>query len=66
MKKTFTIEEAQKIGEEIGIDFAKFDLEQFCMGLGVELEHGSHFGDETNYMYAWCKTRNSNFWDLSK
>lgn len=48
MKKVFTIKEARKIGEEIGIDFAKFDLEQFRMGLGVELEHGSHFGDETN------------------
>lgn len=48
MKKSFTIEEARKIGEEIGIDFTKFDLEQFRMGLGVELEHGSHFGDDTN------------------
>jgi hypothetical protein len=48
MKKEFTPEEARKIGEEIGIDFAKLDLEQFRMGLGVELEHGSHFGDETN------------------
>lgn len=48
MKKTFTAEEAKKIGEEIGIDFSKFDLEQFRMGLGVELEHGSHFGEDTN------------------
>lgn len=48
MKKEFTAEEAKKIGDEIGIDFAKFDLEQFRMGLAVELEHGSHFGDETN------------------
>jgi hypothetical protein len=48
MKKSFTTEEARKIGEEIGIDFTKFDLEQFRMGLGVELEHGSHFGDDTN------------------
>lgn len=48
MKKSFTNEEARKIGEEIGIDFTKFDLEQFRMGLGVELEHGSHFGDDTN------------------
>ncbi len=48
MKKEFTLEEAKKIGEEIGIDFTKFDLEQFRMGLAVELEHGSHFGDDTN------------------
>ncbi len=48
MKKSFTTEEAQKIGQEIGIDFSNFDLEQFRMGLGVEMEHGSHFGDETN------------------
>ncbi len=48
MKKDFTPEEARIIGEEIGIDFTKFDLEQFRLGLGVELEHGSHFGEETN------------------
>jgi hypothetical protein len=47
MKKEFTSEEARSIGEEIGIDFNVIDLEQFRMGLGVELEHGS--GDpETN------------------
>jgi hypothetical protein len=48
MGKQFTSEEARKVGEEIGVDFIKYDLEQFRMGLGVELEHGSHFGDETN------------------
>ena len=48
MKKDFTTDEARNIGEEIGIDFAKVGLEQFRMGLSVELEHGSHFGDETN------------------
>lgn len=48
MKKTFTSEEARNIGEELGIDFTKLDLEQFRMGLRVELEHGSHFGDDTN------------------
>jgi hypothetical protein len=48
MKKHFSNEEAQKIGKEIGIDFTKFDLEQFRMGLAVELEHGSLWGDETN------------------
>lgn len=48
MKKTFTSEEAKKIGQEIGIDFTKFDLEQFRMGLGVEQEHGSYSGEDTN------------------
>lgn len=48
MKKEFTPQEAQQIGEQIGIDFAKIDLEQFRMGLSVELEHGSHFGEDTN------------------
>ena len=41
MKKTFTAEEAKKIGEQIGIDWSKFDVEQYRMGLNVELEHGS-------------------------
>jgi hypothetical protein len=48
MKKEFTPQQAQQIGEQIGIDFTKIDLEQFRMGLSVELEHGSHFGEDTN------------------
>lgn len=47
MKKEFTPDEARKIGEQIGMDFTKFDLEQFRTGLSVELEHGSH-DPETN------------------
>ena len=39
-KKFFTTEEAKKIGDDIGIDWAKVDLEQFAQGLHVELEHG--------------------------
>ena len=39
-KKQFTTEEAKKIGEELGIDWSKFDVEQFRMGMDVELEHG--------------------------
>jgi len=39
-KKHFTTEEAKRIGEELGIDWTKFDVEQFRMGLDVELEHG--------------------------
>lgn len=47
MKKEFTTEEAQEIGNSIGVDFTKFDLEQFRMGLAVELEHGAN-DPETN------------------
>ena len=47
MKKEFTTNEAQTIGEQIGIDFTKFDLEQFRMGLAVEMEHGDS-DPETN------------------
>lgn len=41
--KHFTTEEAEKTGKEIGIDWdkSKFDVEQFRMGMDVELEHGS-------------------------
>jgi hypothetical protein len=39
-KKVFTSEQAKEIGEKIGIDWTKFDVEQFRMGLDVELEHG--------------------------
>ena len=40
-KKSFTAEEAKIIGEKLGIDWGKFDVEQFRMGMNVELEHGS-------------------------
>ena len=46
-KKEFTLEEARKIGEEIGVDFSQYNLEEFRMGLTVELEHGLH-DPETN------------------
>jgi hypothetical protein len=38
--KHFTIEEAKRIGEALNVDWSKFDVEQFRMGLDVELEHG--------------------------
>jgi len=41
MTKRPTIEEAKRIGEMLGIDWSRFDPEQFRMGMGVELEHGS-------------------------
>ena len=40
-KKHFTEEDAKRIGEELGIDWSKFDVEQFRIGLDVELEHGT-------------------------
>jgi hypothetical protein len=39
-KKSFTAEEAKLIGEQLGIDWIKYDVEQFRMGMDVELEHG--------------------------
>jgi Protein of unknown function (DUF5661) len=40
----FTAEEARRFGEEIGIDWANapFDVDQFRIGMNVELEHGLH------------------------
>jgi hypothetical protein len=40
-KKTFTAEQAKTIGEQLGVKWDKFDVEQFRMGMDVELEHGS-------------------------
>ena len=42
-QKKFAKEEALSVGRKIGIDFDKIDLEQFRMGLEVELEHGTRF-----------------------
>jgi hypothetical protein len=39
--KRFTTEEAERIGAALGIDWSEFDVEQFRMGLDVELEHGA-------------------------
>ena len=40
--RVFSADEAREIGERIGIDWdrSRFDVEQFRMGLAVELEHG--------------------------
>jgi hypothetical protein len=40
--RRFTLDDARRIGEAIGIDWGKgkVDIEQFLMGLHVELEHG--------------------------
>ena len=43
-RTSFTSEEAEQVGIEIGIEWASalFDVEQFRMGMDVELEHGLH------------------------
>lgn len=40
MKQKFSTQEAKTIGEQAGINFHEVNLEQFRMGLAVELEHG--------------------------
>ena len=39
-KKSFSLDEAKNIGEQLGVKWDKFDVEQFRMGMDVELEHG--------------------------
>jgi hypothetical protein len=41
-QQTTTLEEARRVGDEIGVDWEKFDLELFRAGMDVEFEHGSH------------------------
>lgn len=52
IKKEYTKEEALAIGEALGLDFneTSFDIEQFRMGLDVELEHGT-ICQQTNVTY---------------
>lgn len=40
-ERPISSEEAKKVGEELGVDWGKYDLEQFRRGLEVELEHGT-------------------------
>lgn len=39
-KKHFTGDDAKRIGNSLGVSWDNFDIEQFRMGLDVELEHG--------------------------
>ena len=43
-RESFSAEEAQRTGEELGIDWASapYDVDQFRRGMDVELEHGLH------------------------
>ena len=40
-KESFTAEEAKEIGEQLGVKWDRYDVEQFRMGMDVELEHGT-------------------------
>ena len=40
-EKHFSAEEAKIIGEQLGVDWTLFDVEQFRAGMDVELEHGN-------------------------
>ena len=37
-----TPEEARRVGDQIGVNWDRFDLEQFRVGMDVEHEHGAH------------------------
>ena len=37
-----TVDEARRVGDEIGVDWTRVDIEQFRAGMDVEFEHGSH------------------------
>ncbi|AKB18323.1 hypothetical protein MSWHS_1460 [Methanosarcina sp. WWM596] len=39
--KSFTAEEAKAVGEQLGLKWDKFDVDQFRRGMDVELEHGT-------------------------
>jgi hypothetical protein len=40
-EKVFSTEEAKRVGETLGMDWSKWNVEQFRMGMNVELEHGT-------------------------
>lgn len=44
-KKQFSRDEAKQIGQALGLDWNKIDVEQFRKGLEVELEHGARTSD---------------------
>ncbi len=45
--KKFTIEEAEELGGQLGVNWSNFNAGQFQVGLEVELEHGM-VNPETN------------------
>ena len=47
-EKVFTAEQAKQIGNQLGIKWDEFDVEQFRHGMDVELEHGTKTSAITN------------------
>jgi ribosome biogenesis GTPase A len=47
LKTKYTTREAEEIGHRLGIDFTKYNLQEFRRGLEVEMEHGKKI-KETN------------------
>ena len=41
-KREFSAEEASAIGDQIEVDWSVIPIDEFRMGLSVELEHGAH------------------------
>jgi hypothetical protein len=39
-KNRFTVEEAKEVGKKFGIDWSKFNVEQFRKEMDIELEYG--------------------------
>lgn len=44
-KNYFTNEQAEEIGAQLGIDWTKFDTNQFRIGMDIEMEHGTVDGN---------------------
>lgn len=44
----FTKEDAKKIGDELNVNWDEVNIDEFTMGLNVELEHGTKSGEDTN------------------
>ena len=42
-KHQFTREEAKRVGDKIGIDWEKISLDEFSVGINIELEHGTEY-----------------------
>ncbi len=64
-KTIYSMEEAREIGDRLGIDFSKYDLNEFRRGLEVEMEHGkkipeSNITNDNEYLtgkIAWAHLR---------
>ena len=41
-KRRFSAPEAKEVGDRLRIDWEQIPVEEFRMGLAVELEHGAH------------------------